>query len=320
MYPVREPGERALAMLAELEASAATMRVEADAWQDHRERVMSRLVEVEMLKADLRAAGAAVEVVGAAAAADSPPAGAPDALSALRSLVAECEERLELLAASPPPLPDGPSRFETVSFERRALGDPERIAATRYERYGPLMAANPPVLVIGESDAELLALLAGRGVDASWLGAMPPAKAASFVRRQRPGQFGAVIATQVVGHLDGPTLRDFLTGCNSVLRRGGVLIAETTNPLTVGVPTLGRPVHPSVLVLRCRSAGFAAVELKWLAPATDRFVELVTDPAAPPWTAELNQVLGRVNEMLFGPQEYAVIATAAAGEDASSPR
>jgi hypothetical protein len=107
----------------------------------------------------------------------------------------------------------------------------------------------------------------------------------------------------------------------SKLRPGGIFIAETPNPASLIVlgnsyvldPTHVRPLHPSLLAFLCESAGFREVHIEFHAPAEGYHVPLVDDPEAPPWAATVNAAFTKLNDVLFGPQEYAVIATTPPG-------
>jgi SAM-dependent methyltransferase len=240
-------------------------------------------------------------------------------------------------AASAPPAADAgapdSALFDYVAFERRFRGDPEAVAAALAERYLDLLVANPPVVDIGCGRAELVGLLAARGVEAIGVDTDPSMVAEarargldvrqvdgnSFLRGCQPGSLGAIIATHVVEHLDFPDLVELLELAATRLRGGGVLIAETPNPSSLIVlgnsfildPTHLRPLHPSLLTFLCEGAGFRDVRLRFHAPATDYHLPIIDDPDAPPWTKRVNDAFTKLNSVLFGPQEYALIATAA---------
>ena len=61
--------------------------------------------------------------------------------------------------------------------------------------------------------------------------------------------------------------------------------------------------------LLAERAGFRDVELRFYSPAEAyRLHHIDPGPDGPPWVAELNVAIERLNEVLFGPQEYALIA------------
>jgi SAM-dependent methyltransferase len=230
--------------------------------------------------------------------------------------------------------------FDYVGFERRFRGDPEVVAATLAERYLDLLVANPPVVDIGCGRAELVELLARRGVEAIGVDTDPSMVAeardrgldvrqvdgTSFLRDREPGSLGAIIATHLVEHLEFADLVELLDLAATRLRPGGVFIAETPNPTSLVVlgnsyildPTHLRPLHPSLLTFLCEGAGFRDVRLRFHAPATDYHLPMIDDPDAPPWTKRVNDAFAKLNSVLFGPQEYALIATAAPATDGAA--
>jgi SAM-dependent methyltransferase len=245
-----------------------------------------------------------------------------------------------LVQAAPAQAAPSSALFDYVGFERRFRGDPEAVAAALAERYLDLLVANPPVVDIGCGRAELVELLARRGVEAIGVDTDPSMVAeardrgldvrqvdgSSFLRDREPGSLGAIIATHLVEHLEFPDLVELLELAASRLRPGGVFIAETPNPTSLVVlgnsyildPTHLRPLHPSLLTFLCEGAGFRDIRLRFHAPATDYHLPMIDDPDAPPWTKRVNDAFTKLNSVLFGPQEYALIATAAPASDGAA--
>jgi SAM-dependent methyltransferase len=245
-------------------------------------------------------------------------------------------------AAAASAAPAQSALFDYVGFERRFRGDPETVAAELSRRYLDLLAPNPPVLDIGCGNAGLVELLTGQGVEAIGIDTDPSMVAEardrgldvrlvdglSFLRAREPGSLGAIIATHMVEHIEFGDLVELLELAATRLRPGGVFIAETPNPASLIVlgnsfiidPTHLRPLHPSLLVFLCEGAGFRDVRLHFYAPAGDYHLPLIEDPEAPAWTAQVNEAFAKLNSVLFGPQEYAVIATAGAPDSEESAR
>ena len=74
-------------------------------------------------------------------------------------------------------------------------------------------------------------------------------------------------------------------------------------------PTHVRPLHPSLMTFLAEGAGFDDVRLRFYEPATAYHLpRLSLDEQAPEWARQLDDGLGRLNEVLFGPQEYAIVA------------
>ena len=89
---------------------------------------------------------------------------------------------------------------------------------------------------------------------------------------------------------------------------------ETPNPLNLSVgaaafwqdPSHQRPVHPELLRFATVQRGFAEAEVIYLHPDTEGAI------------AASGEVADHVNEMLHGPQDYAVAAWKAPGRSAQT--
>jgi 2-polyprenyl-3-methyl-5-hydroxy-6-metoxy-1,4-benzoquinol methylase len=222
------------------------------------------------------------------------------------------------------------SPIDYVGFERRFRGDPADVGDVTRDRYLELLRDHGPVLDVGCGKGELVEALVGAGVAAVGIdldAAMVDEAHAkgldvhvadlnTFLEHQPPQSFGSIISTQVVEHLQIGDLVRFLELSVSRLQPGGLFIAETPNPASLIVlgthfildPTHVRPIHPALMVYLCECAGFRSVELKFFEPATQYHLEMVDEDDAPLWTKPLNANFTRINDVLFGPQDYAVVA------------
>jgi SAM-dependent methyltransferase len=220
-----------------------------------------------------------------------------------------------------------------LELERRFRGTEEEIAE-RLAVYRPHLEGRGEVLDLGCGRGEALALFAGwglaaRGVDASAAmvahcrqrglaaeeGDLLDALAAAA-----PASLGAVVSFHVVEHLK-PEQADRLARLAwRALRPGGALILETPNPLSLVVaarnfwldPTHRRPVHPEALEHLLRLAGFDPVERLDLRPfaAADRLpeIDLAEVPEAQrPLAHRLNLLRDRLDDLLYGYQDYALV-------------
>jgi SAM-dependent methyltransferase len=341
-------GRESLRRTAELEQQVASMQRYALEAELVQAEAHAASVNLELLKGEVRSVIRTLEDLGMAIAPAAGLAGAGERLSELRERVNGLDRRLRSLQTQAvdsrehPPAQAAPSSalFDYVGFERRFRGDPEAVAAALAERYLDLLVANPPVVDIGCGRAELVELLARRGVEAIGVDTDPSMVAeardrgldvrqvdgSSFLRDREPGSLGAIIATHLVEHLEFPDLVELLELAASRLRPGGVFIAETPNPTSLVVlgnsyildPTHLRPLHPSLLTFLCEGAGFRDIRLRFHAPATDYHLPMIDDPDAPPWTKRVNDAFTKLNSVLFGPQEYALIATAAPASDGAA--
>ena len=308
-------------------------------------RVETVATNLELLKGDVRALDGALAELGQAIAPAAGLPGVPGRFAELRDRVNAIDRRLRDVEAggtphaaapagpAPAPAPaEGPAadRFDYVGFERRFRGDPDDILVALSERYLELLASSPPVLDVGCGRGELLSALAGRGVPCSGVdldaGMVSEARAAGLdvtagdgvahLRSLPEGSLGSIIAVHVVEHLPLPALIELLELAASRLRPGGILVAETPNPASLVVlgnsyildPTHVWPLHPSLLTFLCERAGFRDVELRFHAPAEAYHLPHVDVPEGAEWARPVNEAVDRLNSVLFGPQEYAVVA------------
>ncbi len=224
--------------------------------------------------------------------------------------------------------------FDYVGFERRFRGDPDVILTTLVDRYGELLADHQPVVDIGCGRGELLGMLAERGLDV--IGIEPdPGMAAEarargitvhehlageWLRSVPDGSLGSIITTHVLEHLELDDMIEMLELSATKLAPDSVFISETPNPTSLIVlgnsylldPTHVRPLHPSLLAFLCEKAGFRDVRLRFFSPAEGYHLPMAgTGDGSPEWAAvaeTVNQGFTKLNEVLFGPQDYAVIA------------
>ena len=265
-----------------------------------------------------------------------------DGLLALRDRLEVVSEEVRAmqgaLAASGPPSPPAASAAARaaedahyVAFENRFRGERgdlrERLAG-----YVDLFAGLSPVVDLGCGRGEFLELLrekgiAGRGVELNARAAAAAREAgldvvesdlASFLRGQPAGSLGGVFAAQVVEHLTPAVLQEALREAHRALRPGGALVLETVNPRSVTGflevylrdLTHRTPLHPETLSFLAAAAGFTDVRVEPRSPvsAADR-LQAIPAEGLPARTAEvLNENAARLNTLLYGPQEYVLIA------------
>jgi len=207
-------------------------------------------------------------------------------------------------------------------FEERFRGSPAEIARGQRD-YLKLLAGIPgPVLDVGCGRGEFLKLLSETGLSGSGIESNPVSAAAcraagleveeadalEALGRRPAGRLGAVVAFQVVEHWPPETIFRFLQEARRALAPGGVLVAETVNTDSLSAlrafyldPTHARPVPPAALRFLAEAAGFsdARIEPRSPLPPADRLEELSGNER-------------KLNALLFGPQDYALVARVAA--------
>ena len=262
-----------------------------------------------------------------------------DRLEALSEEVRAVETALRGAAAGPPAVPPAraaaalaaaeDSRY--VAFGNRYRGTPEEVR-DRLRRYVELLRDLSPVVDLGCGRGELLELLAaagvagrgvehnaalvsecrGRGLD------VVQADLLDALRECPAGSLGSVFASHVAEHLPPPALLELLRGAHRALRPGGLLVLETPNPRSVvgflevynRDLTHERPLHPETLAFLAAAEGFTDVRVEERSPvdAASRLQAVPADGLPGAAATALNENVARLNALLYGPQEYALLA------------
>ena len=255
-------------------------------------------------------------------------------------LVRELEERLARLerrgsaagtSGAPAPAtvaaqPAAASVPDYFAYESRMRGSVDSIRE-RQRLYVDVLRDAAPVLDVGCGRGELLGLLREAGVEARGIDAdsdmvayargdgldVEQADLVEYLQRAGDDSLGAIFMGQVVEHLPAPTLVQTFQLAVAKLRPGGVLVAETINPLSpialrnyFADLTHAQPLVPETLELLARQSGFAETEIRFLNEPAER----LTEPADPVIAANVR----RLNDLLFAPLDYALVARTAAHE------
>jgi SAM-dependent methyltransferase len=217
------------------------------------------------------------------------------------------------VSAGAPPIPAGVYAL----FEERFRGSPEQIADAQGFYVGFLKDLPGPVLDVGCGRGEFLRLLQAAGIPATGLESNPIsaqacrqagldveiADALDALARRPGGKLGAVVAFQVVEHWRPEEIFRFLQEARRVTAPGGIVIAETINSDSLSAmrafyldPTHMRPVPPDALRFLAEAAGLTDLRIEYRSPlpASQRLEE----------SSENEK---RLNALLFGPQDYALI-------------
>ena len=140
----------------------------------------------------------------------------------------------------------------------------------------------------------------------------------AFLREREDGCLGGVFAAQVAEHLPPAVLQALLGEAHRTLRAGRPAAAGD------GEPALGhgllevfnrdltheRPLHPDTLRFLAAAAGFTdvRVEMKSEVEPAARLQPLPPDGLPERAAAALNENVERLNALLYGPLEYALLA------------
>lgn len=219
---------------------------------------------------------------------------------------------------------DSPGDDIFLAFEERFRGPIDEIK-TRLRPYVDKVRARlrdlpgRPLLDVGCGRGEWLELLAECGIEAYGVDNNEHAVAFSAQRGLQTrcadalehlatlpvGALGAITAFHLIEHLPLDVLRRFLDEARRTLVTDGILMLESPNPESIKVgattfhydPTHLRPIPPQLAAFLVEQAGFVDVDVLRLNPYPDSSL-----------VKEQSETALRLNELMFGPQDYAVIA------------
>ncbi len=219
--------------------------------------------------------------------------------------------------------------YEMDAFNAHFRGEADDIAG-RYRDLAARLVGCDPVLDVGFGRGEFLELLRDLDVDARGIETEPRlvewarsrglqadvGRAVEYLSELEEASLGGLVMIQVVEHLSPQHLIDVVRLAGEKVRPGGRVVIETVNPMSLYTfahafwvdPDHVRPVHPNFLGFLFGEAGFASVERldRSLVPA-DESLELI--PGDDELSKRLNANFDRINALLFGPQDYAIVAT-----------
>ena len=230
-------------------------------------------------------------------------------------------------AAQPAPSEQAPPRgpgapFDYLAFEARFR--PEESVTERQQAYVDDLRGERRVVDLGAGRGELVKLLTEAGVPAYAVEIEPDfvelmrdeglevvdQDAVEHLRGLADGELGGVVASHLVEHLRAAAVSNLVELAADKLAEGGVLILETPNPESLVAGSINfhrdlthlRPIHPDTLAFLCESAGFSHVEVRRLSPVPDE------DRLPKTGDENIDEVVGQLNKLLYGYQDYAIIA------------
>ena len=214
-------------------------------------------------------------------------------------------------------------------FTKTFRGEPD-VIRERYADLAKVFAGCDPVLDAGCGRGEFVELLVALGIDARGIEVDPKLVAdarARGVRAETSGvvehlltlpdaSLGGLAMIQVIEHLTPQDVIDVVKIAADKVRPGGRVVVETVNPTSLYTyahalwvdPDHVRPIHPGFLRFLFNEAGFTSIDRVDRSPVDPgESLEMLSgdDETA----KRLNANFERLNSLLFGPQDYAIVAT-----------
>lgn len=239
------------------------------------------------------------------------------------------------------PVPPDVEGVDYLVFENKFRGDSVKIAE-RQKIFLDYFRGQKDVLDLGCGRGEFLDLL--KEADIPALGVdlnrdfveicrdkgldVKLGDALDYLASLEDGRLGGLFAGQVVEHLSSNQLVRMVQLAYEKLRPGSYFIAETVNPLNLSVfaksfyidPTHVKPVHPETIRFILESVGFDFTKLHFMSPPPDEHklvkVAISSDlsPEEKTRYQQLNDNVEKLNQLLYGFEDYAIVARKPAKE------
>jgi SAM-dependent methyltransferase len=138
----------------------------------------------------------------------------------------------------------------------------------------------------------------------------------AFLESAPDDSLGGIFSSQVMEHMTAGDQLRYVALAYQKCRPGSPVIFETINPQCVYAlvrnffldPTHIRPVHPETLRFAMESSNFRDVTVRFAAPLSEMQVPpLKIEGTGSSTLEQFNAGIGRVNELLYGFQDYAAI-------------
>lgn len=229
------------------------------------------------------------------------------------------------------------SGVDYLLLENRYRGSEEEIKNRQRDYVSYFEGASLPVLELGSGRGEFLELLDEAGVECLGVDLdramiarckekglnVELEDALAFLASIEDNCLGGIFAAQVVEHLTQEQLQELFRSAVRVLVPGGKILLETINPASFAAlarnffrdPTHIWPLHPDTLGFLMETNGLEHTTTLMRSPYPEEAMLKpleVSEYLPPRWKGTLeglNQNIARLNETLFGYQDYCIVGT-----------
>ena len=259
-------------------------------------------------------------------------------LESLKQRVADCERLVASLGTSPESSPEARVSSDELTyriFENNFRGSEEELKKHVEQYLDFFKNADGKVLDIGCGRGEFLELLKSAKVDSVGIDINQSmvdrclekgleavcVDCFEYLEGLEDNALSGVFTAQLVEHLSSQQIDTLVKLISKKVKPGGVVILETINPTSVVAlsnnfyrdPTHQSPVHPETLKFLMDMAGFES-EIKFVSEVSSeaKLQPIEKQEFLPPrWNdaiSKVNQNIERLNSILFGHQDFAIVA------------
>lgn len=217
--------------------------------------------------------------------------------------------------------------IDYFDFENHFRGSIDSIKKAQ-EMYLEYFKDKKNVLDIGCGRGEFLALMKDNGINAKGVDIYAPyadycnmkgldavqGDGVAYLSEQ--SDVDGIFVGQVVEHLKTSEIIRLCNTAYEKLSDGGCIVIETPNPTSLAIytnafyidPSHVKPVHPLTMKYLLEKAGFKSVEIIFTENSRPQMEIPPVKSAGGADNEEFNNAMQKVSQMLFGSQDYAVIA------------